>query len=87
MGKSTYNTSSNYVDKQILIANDGDKYVMAINISDSDPNNWKHIWRVGADKFTDIIIVDESVILTNGGQEMAALDVNTYAIVNINFNL
>ena len=64
-----------HVDKQILIFDSSDD-VMAMNITDSNPNNWENIWKVHGNGFSDIIIVDDSVILTNDGQEMVILDIN-----------
>ena len=65
-----------HVDKQILIIDDGQEYVVAVNISDSDPNNWNNLWKVDGNAFNDVIIVDDSIILTNDYQEIVVLDIN-----------
>ena len=65
-----------HVDKQILIIDDGEENIVAINITDTDPNHWNNIWKVSGNKFNDVIIVDDSVILTNNFQEIVVLDIN-----------
>ena len=68
------------VDKQILLItdwNDDTQIIIAIDISDSDPNNWNDIWTINVETlFKDIIIVDDSIILSNEGQKIVVLDIN-----------